>query len=120
MGAEQGGAGRLFAVLGGYEDLGSRPVPPLMESDMSEKRKTPYQRLLDEIKEYVRNVQYRHEVTMWSYPDGKLHEGWRLDALHQRVQAASQLGYDVILVAKDDALVVRYKKRVPDPSWSWQ
>ncbi len=84
------------------------------------KQKNPYQRLLDEIKDWCRKVKYRHEKTMWLYPKNRLDEGWALRDLYERTQAAQQLGYDVQLVASDDGLSVRYKKQVPSVPYSWE
>ncbi len=87
---------------------------------MKDKPKTPYQRLLDDIKEWTRKVRFRHEKVMWNYPKGRLKEGWSLNDLWERVAAAEQLGYDVQLVANDDGLRVYYRKRVPDVPYSWR
>lgn len=84
------------------------------------KRKNPYQRLLDDIKNWCREVKYRHEKVMWLYPKAKLKQGWDLHDLYERTQAAQQLGYDVQLVATDDGLSVRYKKQVPSVPYSWE
>lgn len=83
------------------------------------KTKNPYLRLLDDIKDWCHRVKYRHEKDMRSYPKSKLAEGWRLDDLYERTKAAEQLGYDVQLVAHDNGLTVRYKKKVPDVPYSW-
>lgn len=84
------------------------------------KPKNPYQRLLDDIKEWCRKVKYRHEKTMWLYPKNRLDEGWALRDLYERTQAAQQLGYDVQIVATDEGLSVRYKKQVPSVPNSWE
>lgn len=78
-------------------------------------RKNPYTALLERAQEFAASVQYRHTKTMWTYPRGRLSQGWRLDTLAERVKAADQLGYDVILTTVDDALVVQYRKRVEIP-----
>ena len=84
------------------------------------KPKNPYQRLLDDIKDWCRKMKYRHEKTMWLYPKSRLDEGWALRDLYERTKAAEQLGYDVQLVANDDGLSVRYKKQVPSVPCSWE
>ena len=56
---------------------------------------------------------FPHTVAMWQYPKDRLREGWPLWELYERTKAAEQLGYDVILVAADHALVVKYRKHVP-------
>ena len=84
------------------------------------KRKNPYQMLLEEIKDWCRKVKFRHEKVMWVYQKNRLNQGWPLRNLYERVKAAEQLGYDVILIANDEGLSVRYRKQVPNIPYSWQ
>lgn len=84
------------------------------------KRKNPYQMLLEDIKDWCRKVKFRNEKVMWVYPKGRLNQGWPLGDLYERVKAAEQLGYDVILIANDEGLSVRYRKQVPSIPYSWQ
>jgi len=72
---------------------------------------TPYERLLDNTREFRVSVEFAHRVRVWSYPKAKLKDGWRLDDLFERVGAADQLGYDVVLLAKEEGLIVEYRKR---------
>jgi len=87
---------------------------------MKMKRKNPYQMLMEDIKDWANKVRYRHEVTMWTYPKNRLHEAWVLNTLSERVLAAEQLGYDVLLVTTEEGLLVRYKKKVPTVPYWWQ
>ena len=86
---------------------------------MKQKPITPYKRLLDDVREFCRKIKYRHTKSMWLYPKEKLDEQWRLDGLYERVCAAEQLGYDVVLVGKEDGLHVNYVKKAPDTPWRW-
>lgn len=86
---------------------------------MTTKRINPYQRLLEEIRSYIRKVKYRHTKTMWIYPKKVLTDGWDLGFLYQRTAAAEQLGYDVQLKATEEGLVVQYVKKIPEPPYSW-
>lgn len=87
---------------------------------MKEKRKTPYQMLLKEVKEWASKVRYRHEKEMWLYPKKYLTNGWSMAELYERVSAAEQLGYDVVLYATKDGLSVRYRKQIPNVPLKWQ
>lgn len=78
---------------------------------------TPYERLLKAFKEYVSEVQYPRTRFMWRYPKNKLGEGYRLDDLAERVQAAEQLGYDVFLKMDSEGLAVMYRKQRPERPW---
>lgn len=82
---------------------------------MKSKPITPYARLLARTKELVRAVKYPHRCVMWMYPKSRLNEGWALGDLMQRVLAADQLGYDVLLRNVDDGLCVEYVKRIDVP-----
>jgi hypothetical protein len=77
------------------------------------KRVTPYQRLLDSFREFARGVVWPNRRLMWSYPKARLHEGWNMTELYQRVAAAKQLGYEVHLSATDEGLHVHYVKARP-------
>ncbi len=84
------------------------------------KPKTPYQRVLEEAQDFARKVKCRHTKTMWTYPKDKLNTGWALESLYERVKAAEQLGYEVVLMATDDGLAVRYVKEVPEAPWAFR
>lgn len=81
-------------------------------------RITPYARLLDEFRKFASAVEYPTRKIMWTYETAKLGEGWSLVELHQRVQAAEQLGYDVVLRSVPDGLRVEYRKKPPALPWS--
>ena len=87
---------------------------------MTEKRKNPYQYLLEQIKEFCDNLKYRHQITMWKYPKNRLSEGWPLLKLYERVKAAEQLGYDMQVIAQDDGLLIQYVKQIPHIPGEWR
>ena len=84
------------------------------------KRLNPYSRLLKEIKQYIRDIKYRHRRVMWAYPVKRLNEGWDLSGLYQRVSAAEQLGYEVKLETTKESLNVVYHKKIPDNDFEWR
>lgn len=84
------------------------------------KQKNPYQRLLDDIKEWCQKIRLRHEVVMWFYPKDRLDEGWALRDLYERTRAAEQLEYEIIIVADDRGLHVRYRKKLPAIPYAWE
>ncbi len=85
-----------------------------------EKRINPYSALLNEIKEFVSKLKYPHTKLMWRYPKEKLSASWNLVDLYERTASAEQLGYDVILTAKDDGLNVTYRKKMPSIPYYWE
>jgi hypothetical protein len=80
-------------------------------------RINPYQRLLETFREYWRGVEYAQRKTMWRYARDSLGKNWSLVDLDQRVAAAQQIGYDVILISDDEGLLVQYRKKHPDMPW---
>lgn len=84
------------------------------------KKKNPYQRLLEDIKEWCLNVRSRHEVIMWLYPKNRLNEGWTLHELYERTRAAEQLGYEIYVTADDRGLHVLYRKKLPTVPYAWE
>lgn len=78
------------------------------------KHETPYSRLLKAVRVWRSKVINPHHIRMWCYPKAKLSDGWGLKDLYERTVAAHQLGYDVMLKANDDGLVVVYSKRPDD------
>lgn len=84
------------------------------------KRVNPYTRLLSEVQKHLYSIMYRHRKTMWRYAKEQLNQTWRLNGLWERVAAAEQLGYDVVLEAKEDGLHVVYVKKIPDTPFEWR
>jgi len=84
------------------------------------KRTNPYTRLLTEIKDWMREFKCSKTVTMWTYPKEKLKNvGWNLYDLRERVDAAEELGYDVLLKSTPDGLKVMYQKKAPFIPFEW-
>lgn len=82
---------------------------------MKEKPITPYARLLERARQLAFDAKNPRRRLMWTYPKGRLSEGWQLSDLQERVGAADQLGYDVVLRKADDGLRVEYVKRLDVP-----
>jgi hypothetical protein len=80
-------------------------------------RENPYNRIKREATDWILAVRNPQKITMFLYPSKRLAEGWSLEIVAQRTQAASQLGYDVQLRVTDDGLLMEYVKRQPSPPW---
>lgn len=80
----------------------------------------PYQRLLNEAGKWAYEIRYPKNIKMWVYPKSKLGLNWNLTDLYERTKAAEQLGYDVILVATDEGLEVKYQKMKPEIPHNWK
>lgn len=87
---------------------------------MKRKPQTPYQRLYGVLMEFARSVFSPKMIRMWRYDRISI-EGdatWKLSNLTERVAAADQLGYDVIIRNEDGNLVVYYRERPAKlPGW---
>lgn len=83
-------------------------------------RINPYSRLLKRVKDWCWKVTHRKQIGMWSYPTESLDKGWKLNDLYERIKAADQLGYNVILKATDKGLEVYYREKAPDIPWDWK
>lgn len=81
------------------------------------KRQNPYTTLKEEFRKYVIAAKHPHRKAMWTYPKAKLSEGWALTDLSERVAAADQLGYDVVLTSTENGLEVYYRKKIQDGPW---
>lgn len=84
------------------------------------KVKNPYTRLLEEIREWCCKLLRRDKREMWFYPKKQLNDGWPLTDLYERVSAAKQLGYDVVLEANEMGLIVKYIKQIPNIPSTWR
>ncbi len=78
-------------------------------------KQNPYSRLLARARQFAFDVKHHHVKHMWTYPKVKLGEPWNLVDLKERVAAADQLGWDVLLKVVDGDLRVEYHKRVITP-----
>lgn len=77
--------------------------------------RNPYQDLIRQVNKWLVSVFHPFERRMWFYPTAKLTEGWSLALLNERVIAADQLGYDVVLKHTSEGLEVWYRKRTDRP-----
>lgn len=81
---------------------------------MKEKRKTPYQMLMEEAQRVLDRMLFPRRVMMWRYTQGDLESGQYSVGtfLRERVLAAQQLGYEVHLEAEaGGGLSVMYVER---------
>ena len=83
---------------------------------MRQKPITPYQRLLTQMREAWNKVEYARTVTMFYFRKDRLDKGedFRMDDVRERVMAAEQLGYEVVLEVKEGALYMLYRKKPPE------
>lgn len=75
---------------------------------------TPYARLLTAFRKFFDEVRYPRTRLMWKYPKDRLAEGWNLEHLSQRVAAAEQLGFEVVMKNTNGDLEVLYRTKRPD------
>lgn len=86
---------------------------------MTQKRKNPYQMLLEEARKFARNLKCAKRSSMFLIPRKRLGESWTLDDVAERTLAADQLGYDVLVIVTDKDLLFEYRKRIEIP-WRFQ
>lgn len=77
------------------------------------KRFNPYQRLMNQFAEWASSVIYPKRKSMWVYPKENLNKNWDLTDLYERVAAAKQIGYEVVLKATDEGIEVEYVEGRP-------
>lgn len=77
--------------------------------------RNPYQDLVNQVNKWLVSVFHPKERRMWFWPAAKLTEGWSLATLNERVIAADQLGFDVVLKPAEHGLEVWYRKRAVLP-----
>ena len=85
-------------------------------------RKTPYQMLLNDVREFCRKLQARHNRAL-SYCDKErliADDRWCLRDIYEKTFAAQDLGYEVHLVANEKGLHFKYVENVPDIPWKWK
>lgn len=84
------------------------------------KRKTPYQMLMEDAQRFARDVKYPRQYEMFFLPKSNLSAGYNLDDVYERVQAASQLGYDVMLKATENGIKIMYVEKRPETPLGWR
>ncbi len=81
----------------------------------------PYSRLKKIGTDWALDVTCPTRKVMWHYPKATLGDGWRLNDLAERVAAAKQLGYSVVLSVNDACdLVATYQKDPPPVPWEFR
>ena len=83
----------------------------------------PYQRLLEEIKDFCLRVKYPKRIDIgWFYPKKSLADGdgFPLQNLYYHVQAAEKLGYDSVLRINDQGLTIVFVEKKPDIPREWR
>ena len=80
-------------------------------------RFNPYRDLQERCIEWARSVIYADKRLMWTYPgENIVTSTWKIYDLKERVCAADQLGYEVILEWNEGkGLQVFYRKRPDSP-----
>lgn len=76
-------------------------------------RKTPWHYLIDEFEAFYLRVKYASKKNMWTYPKEKLGGSWSLCDLDERIAAADQLGYEVVLKSTQKGIEVWYQEKRP-------
>lgn len=85
------------------------------------KRLNPYQRLLNEIKDWCLKIKFRRRKTMFSIPKTRIGVGsFSLSDVYERTLAAEQLGYEVHVESHSGGLVFIYVEKMPDTPWNWR
>ncbi len=77
------------------------------------KRENPYCRLKRICQKWAGEVEYRQKKLMFSWTLKK-GASYNIDDFHQRIIAAGQLGYEVVVKATDNGIDVHYKKEIPE------
>lgn len=88
---------------------------------MKAKQITPYQRLLDEIRQFVSKLKFGRKYSMfyWKKADLIPQNSWRLDEVYQRTLAANKLGYEVVITADKQGMTFQYRE-IAKPAWNWE
>jgi hypothetical protein len=79
---------------------------------MITKRKTPYDYLMDDFREFAREVVfYKRKSFEFYFPKKDL--SINNQELYQRAIAAKTLGYEIVIIPNDDGLYFQYQKKRP-------
>lgn len=87
---------------------------------MINKPSNPYEKLKNDFLRVISKIKFPETRQMWFYPKSKLSEGWKLQDLNERVQAADQLDWDCVLQSTDAGLAVVYRKRITNQDFPAQ
>lgn len=84
---------------------------------MAQKRISPYTRLQMAGRKFFHKILFPRRRRMFTFTNARLKEGgWTLWDVYQRVEAAKQLGYEVVVETDGNDLVLNYVERRPAPS----
>jgi len=74
----------------------------------------PYNKLLSEAKSFIYELRGRKEITMYS--GMKKDVSYDFASIYERVMAAEQLGYEVLITKdlKDECYKIVYRKKFPE------
>ena len=84
---------------------------------MGEKRLNPYEYLRRECAQWARSVTDPKLVEMWIWDPSAVEKSADLYCLRERVFAARQLGFDVVVESDGKSITVKYRKRPPLAPW---
>jgi hypothetical protein len=83
------------------------------------KPENPYNRLKQRFQEFADSVKFAQRISMFRFGADEIREGqgFTLSDVRERVRAANQLEYDVLLIADENGdLRLQYRKR---PVYPW-
>lgn len=83
-------------------------------------RVSPYVALRDSFREYLSKVRSPKSNNLWVYPKDAVlrRDSWKLDDLYHSVVAADRIGFDTVLTADGEGLIVRLRQRPGEPERS--
>ena len=82
---------------------------------MAQKRISPYTRLQETGRRFFSKVVHPRKALMMTIPNARSSEKtWLSYEIFQRVVAADQLGYEVVLTVSDNDLVLKYIEKRPE------
>lgn len=83
----------------------------------NQKRISPYTRLQETGRAFFRKMVLPRKRHMFTLPNARTKPStWDMSAVYQRVEAAKQLGYEVVIETTSDDLVLKYVEKRPEYS----
>lgn len=84
---------------------------------MKQKPIMSYQRLLLIGHKFANSIKWRNKANMFWYSAEKMRggTGYRLDDVYQRVLAAQDLGYEVMIIADSSGMQLKYIEKIKIP-----
>jgi len=85
------------------------------------KRINPYTRLKEIGQRWMFNALNRRKFIMFTYKEKSIKEyGYDLYPVFERVKAAEQLGYQVIIETRGDELLIKYLEKLEPMPWEFR